>query len=120
MFDLAEEKSIGMVRADFFEYGDSAILFPQNISVSVSDDGQTWTPLGEANTKYTPGTFMYASHMQMYVWNGSKTGISGHPGATKAYNRYMKVTFPLEQLVFIDEIDIYGQDDKTVDAIKLP
>ncbi len=55
MFDLGEEKSIGMVRADFFEYGDSAILFPQNISVSVSDDGQTWTPLGEANTKIYSG-----------------------------------------------------------------
>lgn len=56
----------------------------------------------------------------MYVWNGSKTGISGHPGAAKAYNRYVKVMFPLERFLFIVEIDVYGQDDKTVDAIKLP
>ncbi|MGZ9585476.1 DUF4855 domain-containing protein [Paenibacillus marinisediminis] len=120
VFDLGAEKSIGMVRADFFEYGDAAILFPEKISVSVSDDGQTWIPVGEANTIYPPGTFMKTSQTQMYVWNGSKVGIPGHPGAAKAYARYVKVTFPVERFVFLDEIEVYGLDGKTEDAVKLP
>lgn len=120
VFDLGAQKSVGMVRADFYEYGDAAILFPQNISISVSNDGQQWTTIGQANTKLAPGTYMNTSGMQMYNWNGSKEGIIGHPEAAKAYARYVKVSFPVDRFVFLDEIEVYGLEGKTEDAVELP
>ncbi|MFD0872271.1 Unsaturated glucuronyl hydrolase [Chlamydia abortus] len=50
-------------------------------------------------------------------WSGN---VPGKAGADKVYARYVKVEFPVNVWVFLDEIEILGIDGKANGAVVLP
>ncbi len=111
-FDLGSSKSIGQVRAHFLQDRGPGIYFPQNVTFSVSSDGQSWSRLGTV----TPSPAQDAAAAEFVSWNGIIDGVPGEAGADKVYARYVKVEFPVNVWVFLDEIEVLGID---VDKSKL-
>lgn len=79
----------------------------------------TWTPVGEALSRTVPGTTRTVEP-QVFAWKGDRDAVIGHPDATKVYAQYVKVTVPLQRFIFIDELEVYGLNERTEGAVELP
>ncbi|RED75034.1 DUF4855 domain-containing protein [Cohnella phaseoli] len=115
-FDLGSNKSIGLIRAHFLQDTGPGIYFPQNAAFSVSTNGQTWSTLATVSPSSAPNT----ATAQFVRWNGITDGVPGKAGADKVYARYVKVEFPVNVWVFLDEIEVLGVDGKAAGAAVLP
>ncbi|MGN7382608.1 DUF4855 domain-containing protein [Paenibacillus sp. SAFN-117] len=115
-FDLGRNKSIGVVRAHFLQDQGPGIYFPQNVAFSVSTNGQTWSTLATVS----PPPAQDAASAEFVSWSGVADGVPGKAGADKVYARYVKVEFPVNVWVFLDEIEILGIDGKANGAVVLP
>ncbi|WP_018755915.1 DUF4855 domain-containing protein [Paenibacillus terrigena] len=111
-FDLGSSKSIGLVRAHFLQDRGPGIYFPQSVTFSISSDGQSWSRLATV----TPPPAQDAASAEFVSWSGIIDGVPGEAGADKVYARYVKVEFPVNVWVFLDEIEVLGID---VDKSKL-
>ncbi|UVI33489.1 DUF4855 domain-containing protein [Paenibacillus spongiae] len=116
-FDLGQDKSIGQIKAHFLQDAAPGIYFPKNADISVSSDGQSWGKLAAVSPTPTQHGSASAEFMK---WNGAIDGVPGIPGADKVYARYVKVEFPINVWVFIDEIEVLGIDGKANGAVVLP
>ncbi|MCU6710257.1 DUF4855 domain-containing protein [Paenibacillus sp. J5C_2022] len=114
-FDLGRNKSIGLVRARFLQDKGPGIYFPQNVTFSVSTNGQTWSTLATAS----PPSVQDAVSAEFVRWSGITDGVPGKAGADKVYARYVKVEFPVNVWVFLDEIEVLGVDGKAAGAAVL-
>lgn len=119
VFDLGEKKSIGKIKVNFLESGEVGIEFPQTVSFYASMDNKNWSTITHIGSKYEPWTNPSA-RTQPYVWDGMTDGIPNHPKAQKVYARYVKVTFRVSPMAFIDEVEIWGTDGKAKKAVELP
>ncbi|MFC0391629.1 DUF4855 domain-containing protein [Paenibacillus mendelii] len=108
-FDLGGDKSIGQIKAHFLQDKGPGIYFPQNVTYSVSSDGQSWSKL--ATVSPTPS--QNGASAEFMRWDGAKDGVPGNAGADKVYARYVKVEFPVNVWVFLDEIEVLGINGKT-------
>ncbi|GIP36593.1 DUF4855 domain-containing protein [Paenibacillus sp. J2TS4] len=115
-FDLGSNKSIGLVRAHFLQDKGPGIYFPQNVAFSVSTNGQTWSMLATVS----PPPAQDAASAEFVRWSGVADGVPGKAGADKVYARYVKVEFPVNVWVFLDEIEILGIDGMANGAVVLP
>ncbi|MGZ9584277.1 DUF4855 domain-containing protein [Paenibacillus marinisediminis] len=115
-FDLGQDKSIGQIKAHFLQDAAPGIYFPKNVVISVSSDGQSWGKL--ATVSQTPSQNGVSADFMK--WNGAIDGVPGNPGADKVYARYVKVEFPINVWVFIDEIEVLGIDGMANGAVVLP
>ncbi|MCV4231244.1 DUF4855 domain-containing protein [Virgibacillus sp. LDC1] len=114
--DLGRNKSIGSIRAHFLQDQGPGIYFPQNVDFSVSTNGQTWSTLATVS----PPPAHDAVSAEFVKWSGSADGVPGKAGADKVYARYVKVEFPVNVWVFLDEIEVLGLDGKANGAVVLP
>jgi len=115
-FDLGGNKSIGLIRAHFLQDKGPGIYFPQNVAFSVSTNGQTWSTLATVS----PTLAQDAATAEFVRWSGITDGVPGKAGADKVYARYVKVEFPVNVWVFLDEIEVLGVDGKAAGAAVLP
>ncbi|MEF2246714.1 DUF4855 domain-containing protein [Paenibacillus sp. IITD108] len=115
-FDLGRNKSIGLIRAHFLQDKGPGIYFPQNVSFSVSTNGQTWSKLATVS----PSSAQDAISADFVRWSGVTDGVPGKAGADKVYARYVRVEFPVNVWVFLDEIEVLGIDGKAASAVVLP
>lgn len=115
-FDLGRNKSIGLIRAHFLQDQGPGIYFPQNVTFSVSTNGQTWSKLANVSPPQAQGD----ASAEFMGWSGSADGVPGKAGADKVFARYVKVEFPVDVWVFLDEIEILGLDGKANEAVVLP
>ncbi|MEC0256845.1 DUF4855 domain-containing protein [Paenibacillus lautus] len=114
--DLGRNKSIGSIRAHFLQDQGPGIYFPQNVDFSVSTNGQTWSTLATVSPPPAHDTVS----AEFVKWSGSADGVPGKAGADKVYARYVKVEFPVNVWVFLDEIEVLGLDGKANGAVVLP
>ncbi|WP_246059557.1 DUF4855 domain-containing protein [Paenibacillus lautus] len=114
--DLGRNKSIGSIRAHFLQDQGPGIYFPQNVAFSVSTNGQTWSTLATVS----PPPAQDAASAEFVRWSGSADGVPGKAGADKVYARYVKVEFPVNVWVFLDEIEVLGLDGKANGAVVMP
>lgn len=114
--DLGHNNSIGSIRAHFLQDQGPGIYFPQNVTYSVSTNGQTWSKLATVSPPQAQGD----ASAEFLRWSGSVDGVPGKEGADKVFARYVKVEFPVDVWVFLDEIEILGLDGKTSGAVVLP
>ncbi len=105
-FDLGANKSIGTIRAHFLQDKGPGIYFPQNVTFSVSSDGESWSTLATV----TPPPAQDAASTEFVGWSGITDGVPGEAGADKVSARYVKVEFPVNVWVFLDEIEVLGID----------
>ena len=90
--DLGSVKDFGSVEADFFDAPGAEIFWPAEVRVSVSADGQTFTPLGTAQAT---ADNIERSPIRTWSWSG------------KAQGRYVRVQAPAGEKkgwIFTDEI----------------
>lgn len=111
VFDLGEKKSISRIRAHFLQDSSVGIAYPNTVSVYASNDREEWGNLAHIPSKKTRWEAVPAD-TQDFVWDGENGVDQGHPNATMAYARYVKVTFTTDVFVFLDEIEIWGTDGK--------
>ncbi|MGW8821435.1 DUF4855 domain-containing protein [Paenibacillus lautus] len=114
--DLGRNKSIGSIRAHFLQDQGPGIYFPQNVAFSVSTNGQTWSSLATVS----PPSAHDAASAEFVRWSGSADGVPGKAGADKVFARYVKIEFPVNVWVFLDEIEVLGMDGKANGAVVLP
>ncbi|MHA2855705.1 DUF4855 domain-containing protein [Paenibacillus lautus] len=105
-FDLGGNKSIGAIRAHFLQDKGPGIYFPPNVTFSVSSDGQSWSTLATVS----PPPAQDAASAEFVGWSGITDGVPGESGADKVSARYVKVEFPVNVWVFLDEIEVLGID----------
>ena len=90
--DLGSVKDFGSVEADFFDAPGAEIFWPAEVRVSVSADGQTFTPLGTAQAT---ADNIERSPIRTWSWTGKTQG------------RYVRVQAPAGEKkgwIFTDEI----------------
>jgi len=121
VFDLGELKSISGIKTHFMQHSEVGIFYPNTVSMYVSMDGEKWGTLAHVNTKqpiWEPGP----ATEQYYNWDGITDGVptKGHPHATMAQTRYVKVTFIAGTFAFLDEIEVWGVDGKAKGSAKIP
>lgn len=118
-FDLGASKSISKVTANFLEDNPVGIQFPNTVSVYVSTNGIDWSTVSNMSSQY-PMWQQVPARTQKYVWDGAVNGVPGFPSASMVYARYVKVTFTKEVWTFIDEIEVWGVDGQSSQAVSLP
>lgn len=118
VFDLEGDKSIETIKANFLEDGAVGIEFPQAVSFYASMDGENWSTIAHIGSEHVPWSKTKA-RTQQYVWNGREKGVPQNPKAEKVCARYVKVTFKVSPLAFIDEVEIWGYDGKALNAVEL-
>ncbi|WP_052759735.1 DUF4855 domain-containing protein [Paenibacillus sp. DMB20] len=121
IFDLGELKSIGGIKTHFMQHSEFGIFYPNTVSMYVSTDGEKWGTLAHVNTKL-PIWEQGPATEQYYNWDGVTDGVpsKGHPKATMAQARYVKVTFVVGTFVFLDEIEVWGVDGKAKGSAPIP
>ncbi len=115
-FDLGRNQSIGLVKAHFLQDIGPGIYLPQNVTFSVSTNGQTWSKLATVS----PSPAQNAVSTEFVRWSGLADGVPWKLGVDKVYARYVRVEFPVNVWVFLDEIEVLGIDGKVADAVVLP
>ncbi|RDW22189.1 DUF4855 domain-containing protein [Oceanobacillus arenosus] len=119
VFDLGKEKSIQKITANFLRDSKIAIFYPVAVSYYVSTDGEHWknvSNLSSANALWGAGP----GETDKLLWDGNVDGIPDESkNTTMAYARYVKVEFIPEMWAFIDEIEIWGYDEKVKGAKKV-
>lgn len=108
-FDLGELKSLSAVKAHFMQDTAAGIHFPQHVTVSLSENGETWGTLADIESRIPLYETGPQPLTQQYVWDGAADGLpQGNPNADMVRARYVKVTFTTDVWVFVDEIEIWG------------
>lgn len=93
--DLQDVHSISEVRARFLQRSDAGIQLPRWVVFEVSADGTNWEKVGQS---YFPGRDV-AEEQHIWTFQASDLAVAG---------RYVRVTFPVAQWVFSDEIQVIG------------
>lgn len=118
VFDLGDHKSIARIKANFLEDSKAAVEFPHTVSFYTSADGEKWSIVSHLGSQHEPWSLQPA-RIEAYVWDGAKDGVAGHPGADAVYAKYVKITFKMDLFVLIDEIEVWGTDEKGEKAVQL-
>ncbi|GIP34672.1 DUF4855 domain-containing protein [Paenibacillus sp. J2TS4] len=116
--DLGGMHSVESIRAGFLQQTESAIRYPNAVSIFVSNNGVHWTALKHAGP---PVPFWIGpAQKHTFEWNGRIDGVPGAKEQTElAYTRYVKVQFQTALWVFADEIEVLGYEGH-VQGAKVP
>ncbi|MFD0958400.1 DUF4855 domain-containing protein [Paenibacillus chungangensis] len=117
VIDLGTNASIATIKANFLQATSGGIQYPNVVSISVSNNGDSWDLLRHEGA---PAAFWLANPpLYEYVWDGTEHGVpGGNKHTAMAYARYVKISFTTNVWVFLDEIEVLGYDGKVKGAKK--
>lgn len=118
VFDLNENASVGEIRAGFLQDTGAGIRLPREMRIYVSTDGENWRKLvtmTPENPHWKQGFFI-----ERLSWKGSEHTFKDDPNADMVYAQYVKLEFPMDIWLFIDEIEILGVPEKVDGAVEIP
>jgi len=98
--DLEEDVTVQQIYVNMLQDNASGIFFPSSISLYVSQNGSKWERLSDGLNKL-PTTL-----------NGPVTQKIGIEGINRTA-RYVKVEIPVTSWIFMDEIEVLGQQNQS-------
>ena len=116
IIDLGASKSISAIKTNFLNDGNVGISVPDAVTFSVSQDGVQWSKVVTVAKSRVNGIIFTSS----YEWDGNRDGFPKHqPKGKMAYARYVKLHAVVDYWLFLDEIEVWGFDNKQDKAVEL-
>ena len=93
--DLGEECTVTSVMGRFLQSRSVGVYVPRWVRFSLSEDGREWVPVGQVATQVGP-------------WNVSIKPEEFRIDGLRHVARYVRLEFPVDVLVMMDEVEVEG------------
>lgn len=104
--DLGRDSTIHSIGGHFLQFRDAGVHVPRYVRFYLSADGDEWVPVGQVATQVGP-------------WYPSPRTEDIRLTGLRHIARYVRLEFPVDVLVFLDEVEVEGSEGVQPGAVSL-